>query len=60
MNCNEIIVNAFKKEVGHVVNAYGIRRTVKDYGRTGPFTYLPRDLDLVEFLQEVFPEKAES
>lgn len=58
MNYQEVIVNAFRKEVGHIVKAYGIRQTVKQYGHTGPFAYIPKEVDLVEFLEELFPEYA--
>jgi hypothetical protein len=56
MNVNEIIRNAFKKEVGVYVKAYGIKRTVKELGNTGPFAYFPKDVDLEEFLEELFEE----
>ena len=56
MNCNEVIIEAFKREVRHLIVGYGIRKTVITYGHTGPFSYIPDDVDLVEFLKELFPE----
>lgn len=58
MNANEIIIASFKKELGHVVKAYGIRNLVKQYGFSGPFAYIPEEVDLVELLEEIFPEYA--
>ena len=56
MNVDQIIKEAFKKEIGVAVKAYGIERTVEMYGFTGPFAYFPNDVDLVEFLEELFNE----
>ena len=50
----QIIIEAFKREVRHLVKGYGIRKTVRVYGHTGPFAYIPDDVDLVEFLEELF------
>ena len=52
----QIVIEAFKREVRHLVVAYGIRKTVMIYGHTGSFAYIPDDVDLVEFLEELFPE----
>jgi len=51
-----IAVNAFKAEVLPLLQSYGISKTVKQYAFTGPFAYVPNDVDLVEFLEELFPE----
>lgn len=52
----EIIIKAFKKEVGVYVKAYGIKKTVELCGHTGPFAYVDKDVDLVELLEELFKE----
>lgn len=56
MNIEQIIKEAFKNELATEVKAYGIKRTVEMYGYTGPFAYFPKDIDLVEFLEELFSE----
>jgi len=61
MNAEQLIINAFKKEVDMLVKAYGIKHVVKiygstspSYGHTGPFAYFPKDTDLLEFLEELY------
>ena len=54
MNANKIIIDAFKKEVGVYVKAYGIKQTVEQLGNTGPFAYFPKDVNLEELLEELF------
>lgn len=58
MTANEIIIISFKKEVEHVVKAYGIKDLVSQYGFSGPFAYIPKEVNLVEFLEELFPQYA--
>ena len=57
MNYQEVIIQAFKQEVGVYVKAYGISNTVKQCGHTGPFAYIPKDVDLVELLEELFKDE---
>ena len=57
MNYQEVIIKAFKKEVGVYVKAYGINNTVKQCGHTGPFAYFPKDVELVELLEELFKDE---
>jgi hypothetical protein len=56
MNPESIVLAAFKKEVRGIVKAYGIQNTVKQYGFSGPFSYFPKDTDLVWLLEQLFPE----
>ena len=57
MSYQEVIIKAFKKEVGVYVKAYGISNTVKQCGHTGAFAYIPKDVDLVWLLEELFKDE---
>ena len=57
MTYQEVITKAFKEEVSVYVKAYGIRSTVKQCGHTGAFAYIPKDVDLVWLLEELFKDE---